>query len=497
LPARQDAAKEIQMAKRQRRRRQERRLQHAKRRTRPSLISGAGVTAGALLGAASPALADSFYVNRGGDAGDGTCDATCTLRDATEGANDNSNGSSIFFQSNLTGTTITLTGGVITLFYPTYIYGRSTLSDDVTISGGATQRIFLLDQFDTGGDVTLYGLTLANGTADRGGAIFDENADLSVIGSVLTGNLASQDGGAIYEQANSNYGRNLVIEDSTLYQNTAGDDGGAIYSVFSFGRIENSTISGNTAGNTGTTGSGGGIASGTGNIPSGGHTFDATISGNNADDGGGLSARDVYAYNTIVANNIASAHGDLYIANYFYGATSLIENPGGLTVHGPSNITGVDPQLIVLGDNGGDTPTLKPAATSPVVDKGDSQFGIDQRGFPRPVDNPNVANVADGADIGSVELTLAEGPQAPPPGPSPTPTPTTPAPGPTFNLKAAIKKCKKKFPAGPRRKKCIKKAKRRAGTAARPAAHAIEARRAQARVHAFDHLWADRVWLLP
>jgi hypothetical protein len=38
-----------------------------------------------------------------------------------------------------------------------------------------------------------------------------------------------------------------------------------------------------------------------------------------------------------------------------------------------------------------------------------------------------------------------------------------PSAGGTFNLKAAIKKCKKKFPKGPKRKKCIKKAKRKAG----------------------------------
>ena len=36
------------------------------------------------------------------------------------------------------------------------------------------------------------------------------------------------------------------------------------------------------------------------------------------------------------------------------------------------------------------------------------------------------------------------------------------APAPTFNLKAAIAKCKKKFPKGPSRKKCIRKAKQRA-----------------------------------
>jgi uncharacterized delta-60 repeat protein len=44
--------------------------------------------------------------------------------------------------------------------------------------------------------------------------------------------------------------------------------------------------------------------------------------------------------------------------------------------------------------------------------------------------------------------------------PSP-PAVTTPSTA-TFNLAAAVKRCKKKFPKGPKRKKCIKKAKRRA-----------------------------------
>jgi ELWxxDGT repeat protein len=43
----------------------------------------------------------------------------------------------------------------------------------------------------------------------------------------------------------------------------------------------------------------------------------------------------------------------------------------------------------------------------------------------------------------------------------PAPAPTTTVPG--FDLKAAIKRCKKKFPKGKKRKKCIKKAKRKAG----------------------------------
>jgi hypothetical protein len=62
---------------------------------------------------------------------------------------------------------------------------------------------------------------------------------------------------------------------------------------------------------------------------------------------------------------------------------------------------------------------------------------------------------------GTADLTPSNGSDeiavAPPPQPVPPVTPGT-----SFDLKAAIKKCKKKFPKGPKRKKCIKRAKRRA-----------------------------------
>jgi hypothetical protein len=44
----------------------------------------------------------------------------------------------------------------------------------------------------------------------------------------------------------------------------------------------------------------------------------------------------------------------------------------------------------------------------------------------------------------------------------PTPPPVTTPTGTAFDLKRAIKRCKKKFRKGPMRKKCIKRAKRRA-----------------------------------
>ena len=66
-----------------------------------------------------------------------------------------------------------------------------------------------------------------------------------------------------------------------------------------------------------------------------------------------------------------------------------------------------DPELGPLQDNGGPTPTMKPLAGSPALDQGKS-FGltIDQRGQPRPYDNPAIPNASagDGSDIGAVEV---------------------------------------------------------------------------------------------
>jgi hypothetical protein len=90
------------------------------------------------------------------------------------------------------------------------------------------------------------------------------------------------------------------------------------------------------------------------------------------------------------------------------------------------------------------------------------------------VNQPAADSAAAGAncaDIGAFEFQLGGGGSGPactagppPPGTTPAaPVPVAPAPAvPASNLAAAIKKCRKKFPKGPRRKKCIKKARAKA-----------------------------------
>ena len=105
--------------------------------------------------------------------------------------------------------------------------------------------------------------------------------------------------------------------------------------------------------------------------------------------------------NSIIANGTAPANPDMRTGaanvtmNY-----SLIKDPTGATFAGANNITGVDPQLGALANNGGPTLTHLPALTSPVLNAGNLAFvappSTDQRGFARVVGGR--------IDMGSVEL---------------------------------------------------------------------------------------------
>lgn len=468
------------MARRQRRRRQERRQEHAKQRgwrTRHSLLTGAGLAVTATLGVAGGAqAAGSYYYYVGSTADTSTatdCDVPsntdCTLRDAINASNNNNGyADTIYFSSTISGTPIVLTGDLPTIDDPVYIVGNGPGA--TTISGDESHRIFDINLTTAGDTVGIYGMSLIDGYVDgNGAAIHDTNSTLHVGDSVLTGNAATGKGGAIYEYGDAYGGYHTQIAYTTVAANHAGNRGGGMFGDISLGTIGTSTISGNSA-----DGIGGGVGS---YFPS--FMYSDTVAGNSALYAGGVytghNGNDYgYLYTSIVANNTAPGE-DPDLGHDFFTAFDLIRTPDTATLATPPSITGpnilgVDPQLGGLGNNGGDTPTLKPAASSPVVDQGLSGDADDQRGSPRPIDNPNKPNAAggDGGDMGSVELTLAEGPQAP----TPTPTPT-----PTFNLKKAIKHCKKKFRhKAKQRKKCIKKARKKARASAssspwRKAAH--------------------------
>jgi hypothetical protein len=243
-------------------------------------------------------------------------------------------------------------------------------------------------------------LTVSNSTmsANRtqfpygyGGAIYNDGeyqgtAALKVINSTLSGNGVYKSGGAIYNYAYQGSAPIDVIN-STLSGNQVGINGGGIYNDGeSQGsaslRVFNSTLSTNT----------GGIYN------YGSANANATVEiGSTILNGSGASPNITNVNGTVTSDgfNLSSDNGS-----------------GLLTATGDQ--TNTDPMLGPLQDNVGPAFTHALQAGSPAIDKGRNFSGLptDQRGRPRPYDDPAIVNAAggDGSDIGAFELGPASNP---------------------------------------------------------------------------------------
>jgi CSLREA domain-containing protein len=272
-----------------------------------------------------------------------------------------------------------------------------------------------------------------NSSVNLGGGIYtDDLSPLSLVGSRVHDNTAPSGGGI----ANRDPATILNSEISGNTSTLSSSGGGGISSSDTL-TIVNSTISGNSA-----AASGGGLTVGVGSAAG---LFNVTITGNiaNSDsdftgDGGGIriASGTVALQNTIIAGNLdnsssGSIHPD---CSGVYDSLdyNLIGDTAGCTLNGQTthNLTGVDPLLGVLKDNGGPTLTHHLQPGSPAIDAGDSSgcedaegndLTIDQRGFVRPVNGDGSADVV--CDIGAFE---ALSPGAPTPTPTATPTKTPP-----------------------------------------------------------------------
>src|SRR5262249_48011754 len=135
--------------------------------------------------------------------------------------------------------------------------------------------------------------------------------------------------------------------------------------------------------------------------------YNCTITGNQAEYGGGIGGNTTLA-NTILAGNSAAnlANGPDGSGTFVSQRYSLVQNTNGLAFQGAALI-GIDPLLGPLTNNGGPTRTCALRAGSPAIDQG-KNFGpaTDQRGAPRPFDFASIANAGggDGSDIGAFEL---------------------------------------------------------------------------------------------
>jgi predicted outer membrane repeat protein len=188
------------------------------------LVGGASgaLIAGLLAGPAS-ATGTTFAVDTLADgAGVGSDCSTpvpgsCSLRDALDVAGE---GDTIAFAAGLTGTiNIDATQGQFEIDFGLTIAGPGAAS--ITIDAGANSRIFYVC---TSGDApTISGITMTNGLADKGGAVYEESCGGVILRDVvITGNEATY-GGGVYSIDD------LWIYDSTISNNVADGDGGGIY----------------------------------------------------------------------------------------------------------------------------------------------------------------------------------------------------------------------------------------------------------------------------
>ncbi len=323
-----------------------------------------------------------------------------------------------------------------------YNIGNLTITDSVirnNTSGGNTVGGGIRNE----GELTLINATVTNNiSTSNGGGIYDGAGNgtgfLKVINSTISHNVANSDlenvgrGGGIYTATSTD----VTISGSTIHQNhvlmiaspTAStvSDGGGIWADGGI-QIDRSTISLNTAGR-----DFGGVR-----LP---HNFtdpvvtNSTIANNTAGRAGGglgkefcqLSCRTISIGNTLISGNTngdlksAQASGphanDVAIVSLGYNLI-FSTTPGAFYAASSTDLPmGTDPIFGPLQDNGGPTLTNAPLPGSPVFDRGKrlSAATTDQRGLPRPYDDPAIPNAAggDGSDIGAYE----EQPPNSPPG---------------------------------------------------------------------------------
>ncbi|MBV9493405.1 MAG: right-handed parallel beta-helix repeat-containing protein [Acidobacteria bacterium] len=274
---------------------------------------------------------------------------------------------------------------------------------NTTISGNSATGdgggIYIEDTNDESFPNLFEDVVLQNNTARNGAGIYlyDPDSPITLNRMTISGNMASQLGGGIHLQ-DTDSDSTFTITNSTISGNSAPKGGGIyFYQPDNPVLIRNTTISGNNA----TAGPGGGV-----------YFYDAyagvtlehvTIASNTAvGDGGGFFVENntVDVVNSIVANNTGAANADIGGNGTVNIKESLVEAPSTVTVDGGGNITGTDPNLGPLANNGGTTQTHLPQPGSPAIDAGDQTLTptvtTDQRGTTRPVG----ANV----DMGAVEV---------------------------------------------------------------------------------------------
>ncbi len=353
-----------------------------------------------------------FTVNTTDDVDDGVPGiAHCSLREAIAAANANSttNAGIIIFATNVPGLytgvtgTITLTNGALVVGKSMTILGQGPAN--LAVDGNGVNRVFLINP---GNNVTIASLTITNGFTDTltrdGAGICNDHSALTLSNCTLSGNSSYAAGGGIYNCAYQGGTATLVVFATTFSGNLtrAQYGGGGIFNQGYGGGNAVLTVNACTfSGNSGAV-HGGGIYNWYGTVEVASSTFSGNLASSTGcdliNDGGTLQIR-----NTIL--NAGASVGTIagVITSLGYNLSS---DGGGGFLTATGDRINTDPKLGPLADLGGPTPTHALRFDSPALDAGHSGgLTTDQRGLPRPIDSPDIANAegGDGSDIGAYE----------------------------------------------------------------------------------------------
>lgn len=364
-----------------------------------------------------------------GSSGGFNIDGTCDLREAVQATNTNTlvdscngvGGDANDIITIATTGTILLTGGPLLISQGVTINGPG--ANLLAIDGQGTIQV--IRAFAPNDTTTITGLTVQHGYSDEtslggdGGAVRTMGNlvldRVAIIDSVVgTATCSGCGGSGLFIQDPAS----LTMTNSTVSGNLVrGDSGwgaGILMTGSGVASLTNVTISGNVV--NGSMSAGGGMANqgianqGVANLNN------VTIAGNSAGRAGGLLAEaPVNIANSIVANNIATnaptsdcwTNGSSAVINSQDYNLIGVPNFCGIVGATTHDITGVDPALGPLADNGGPTKTRALGAGSAAIDKGNDATCAtsDQRGTARPQDGDGAGGAQ--CDIGAFELLAA------------------------------------------------------------------------------------------
>jgi CSLREA domain-containing protein len=283
--------------------------------------------------------------------------------------------------------------------------GTMTLNDSTISGNSAKKRGGGVENAGAAATLTVNNSTISGNSGGGFGSAFDPpcvglaffgaggifNSDggaLTLNDSTVSGNSAVENGGGIF---NHDSAGPLTINRSTVSGNHADDGGGGFINGGTL-TLTNSTISGNSDESPG-----GGIwnYTGTTNVNNGTVNLNASHFGTG---GIGVTGGTVTLGGTILANSTSG--GDCSGSTITSTGYNLIEDTSGCTITGDTtgNVTGSDPALGPLADNGGPTFTHALLGGSTAMNAGDPACpppATDQRDVARPQ--------AHRCDIGSFE----------------------------------------------------------------------------------------------